>query len=547
MHPSLILHNAKIYTVDESQPWAQAVAIVDNKITAVGDDRTILALKGSGTQLIDLENRLVLPGFCDAHIHLYDWSLSRNQVPLGNCASLDEMVGNIYQWVEKNRASRWVSGRGWNENDWVEKRMPARRDIESATGKHRPALFWRSDMHCAVANGAALELAGINSETPDPAGGRIGRYDDGSPNGLLWELAINLVSSLIPDPEPGELDTWIASGIAELNRLGVTAVHDQRMKDQHEGPLALASYQRLAREDKLTIRINFNVAAHDLSHLSALGIRSGFGDSTIRIGHLKLFADGTLGSQTAWMLDPFSGEKSNKAEEYGINLTPPATMAAEIQQASILGIPTSVHAIGDRANREVLDIFEELAQARPQPSIPHRIEHVQIIDPDDLPRLAKLGITASMQPIHILDDMDMADILLQDRASRAYRVGSLAKSGALLALGSDAPVADPNPFLGIHGAITRQRPDRMEVGRWYDNERITLEQALYGYTAGPALASGWHNVIGAISPGKRADMIVLDRDIFQIVDRGIKENELVDTRIEMTLFDGQFIEHEMNP
>jgi predicted amidohydrolase YtcJ len=401
-------------------------------------------------------------------------------------------------------------------------------------------------MHCAIANSVALELADITSETPDPSGGRIGRYEDGSPNGLLWELAINLVSSLIPDPEPSELDTLITTGIAELNRLGVTAVHDQRMKDQHEGPLALACYQRLAREDLLTIRINFNVAAHDLSHLSAMGIRSGFGDNKIRIGHLKLFADGTLGSQTAWMLDPFSGKNSDKAEEYGINLTPPATMAAEIQQASILGIPTSVHAIGDRANRVVLDIFEELAQTSPHPSIPHRIEHVQIIDPDDLPRFAKLGLTASMQPIHILDDMDMADKLLLDRASRAYRVGSLAKSGALLALGSDAPVADPNPFLGIHGAIARQRPDRMDVGGWYDDERISLEQAIYGYTAGPALASGWHNVIGAISPGKRADIIVLDRDIFQIVDRGIEENELVDTRIKMTLFDGQLIEHGMN-
>jgi hypothetical protein len=401
-------------------------------------------------------------------------------------------------------------------------------------------------MHCAVANSAALALAGIATATPDPDGGRIGRFDDGTPNGLLWELAINLVSGQIPDPEPTALNRMIASGIAELNRLGVTAVHDQRMKDQNEGPLALAAYQRLAREDKLTIRINFNVAAHDLSHLSALGIRSGFGSDYIRIGHLKLFADGTLGSQTAWMLEPLAGAKGGKAAEHGINLTPPATMAAEIQEASNLGIPTSVHAIGDRANREVLDIFEEIGQTRPQPSIPHRIEHVQIIDPDDLPRLAKLGLTASVQPIHILDDMDLADNLLEDRASRAYRLGSLAKSGALLALGSDAPVADPNPFLGIHGAITRQRPERMEADAWFGDERITLEQAIHGYTAGPAQASGWENVTGTISPGKRADMIILDRDIFQIVEKGINENELVDTRITMTIFDGQISEISMN-
>ena len=541
--PDTILHNAKIFTVDRELAWASAVAIKGSEILAVGEEKDVLDLKSNRTRLIDLERSIVLPGLCDAHIHFYDWSLSLDQVNLANCQSKDELLFRVAQGSRSRPGGRWIVGRGWNESGWKAPNMPKKDELDKATQPDQPTLLWRNDMHCAVVNSAALELAGITGFSEDPESGRIGRDASGAPNGILWELAINLVSDLIPPPSYEEFEAQAVKGMGKLNRLGITAVHDQRMKDQSEGPLAMNVYQRLQEKDKINLRINCNIAAHDLQHIRSLGMRSGFGSDTVRIGHLKLFADGTMGSQTAWMLKPFSGQKIIETNEFGINLTPPEQMIEEIRTARQHGIPTSIHAIGDMANKVVLDIFEEIVQSGPELAIPNRIEHVQIIDPADLPRLAALGLTASVQPIHVLDDMDTANRLLGKRAVNSYRFRSLAESGALLALGSDAPVADPNPFLGIHAAVTRQLPDRMSEEPWYGRERLTLEQSIFGYTMGPALASGWHQTIGSISRGKKADMIVLDRNPFELVADGIAGDELADVDVRMSIFDGKITEH----
>jgi predicted amidohydrolase YtcJ len=548
MNPELILHNGRIYTVDPVQPWAEAIFIKGGRFVTIGSDKEILSLAGPATNIHNLAGRLVLPGLIDSHIHLYDWSLSRRQAPLADCRSKSEMMAVIGHWAGSLPPGKWLNGRGWNERIWDSPDLPTRVDLDQVTGDH-PALFWRVDMHAAVANSAALSLAGIGEGTSDPKGGVIGRdppnqQDDtpsGAPNGLLWELAINLVSQHIPKPEPSELAEGLTEAMAALNSLGITAAHDQRMKDYDEGPLALAAYQRLEQSGRLTLRINCNIAAHDLPHLIALGLRSGFGSDLLRLGHVKLFADGSMGSQTAWVLSPYAGTMHEGSDYLGVSVTPPEQMAAEIRLASAAGFATSVHAIGDQANRIVLDIFEEVAIAGDRPVIPHRLEHVQILDPADAPRLAENNITASVQPIHALDDMDMADRVLGDRSNRAYNFGRLARSGARLALGSDAPVADPNPFLGFQGAICRQRPERMERGPWNSAELLTLEQTIYGYTMAAALAAGWQDVIGSISPEKRADLIVLDRDLFEIVAQGINGRELADTRVEMTLFDGRIV------
>jgi hypothetical protein len=543
LSPDYILHNATIYTVDRNLPWASAAAIKGKRFVAVGDDEDVLIYKSNRTRLIDLGGRFVLPGICDAHIHFYDWSLSLDQVSLSNCQGKDELAARVLERARTSAGGRWIIGRGWNESSWKKPSLPTRKDLDLITGPDQPTLLWRSDMHCALVNSAALGLAGITRSSDEPEGGRIGRDADGSPNGLLWELAVNLVSKLIPRPTDQEIESYFIRGMSELNRLGVTAIHDQRMKDQTEGPLALTAYQRLQAKGRNSLRINTNIAAHDLPYIRSLGIRSGFGNDYLRIGHLKLFADGTMGSQTAWMIASFSGKDEREKTDLGIILTPPAQMAEEIRTASQLGVPTSVHAIGDKANRVVLDIFEEIGQTGTPTSVPHRIEHVQIIDPEDLPRLASLGLTASVQPTHVLDDMDTADLLLGSRASNAYRFRSLIDSGGLLALGSDAPVADPNPFLGMHAALTRQRPDQMDKGPWYGQERLTMEQTIFGYTMAPAIASGWNNAIGSISPGKRADLIVVDRNPFDLLARGISGSELADTVVQMTIFDGQITEH----
>jgi predicted amidohydrolase YtcJ len=383
--------------------------------------------------------------------------------------------------------------------------------------------------------------AGIDAGTPDPDGGIIDRDEEGRPTGLLLELAINLVAKHMPDPDPDFLAAALEDGMADLHRLGVTAVHDQRMKGQGDGPVALAAYQRLNRQGRLALRLNCNIAAHDLAHVQALGLATGLGDDYLRLGHIKLFTDGSMGSQTAWMLAPYEPGPDGASDNTGVNVTLPEQMAAEIRRAAEAGFPASVHAIGDRANRVVLDIFEELAGGGPQPPIPHRIEHVQILDPADAPRLAANNITASVQPVHAIDDMETAERVLGERAERVYSFQTLVQSGALLALGSDAPVADPSPFLGIHAAVCRQRPGQMDQGPWYGQQALTLEQTIHGYTMGAAQAGGWQDRIGSIHPGKRADLVVLDRDLFAIVEAGVTGSEIADTRVMMTVFDGRIV------
>lgn len=539
--PERILYNAKIYTQDAILPWAQAVAMGDGRILAVGEDAEVLALADTQTEQIDLGGRLVLPGFCDAHIHLSHYALGLREVRLADVRLRREMLERIREAATCTPPGRWIVGRGWNESWWGETDFPTAAEIDAATGPEKPAIFYRSDMHGAVVNSAALRLANITAATPDPPGGVIDRDAQGEPTGFLRELAIDLVSRHLPPPTPAEQDAALREGIGVLHRLGITAVHAQRVKDGDDGPREWASLLRLREAGALQLRVACNVAAHEMVHLAGLGLRSGFGDDYLRLGHVKVFADGSLGSRTAWLLEPFIKLSPDEPDNTGVCVTPPEQMAAEFRQAAALGFPISVHAIGDRANRVVLDIFEEMAGSAPTPRIPHRIEHVQIIDPTDLPRLAKLGITASVQPIHALDDMDAADRFLGARSAHMYNFRSLFESDALVAFGSDAPVADPNPFLGLHAALVRQRVERLQSPPWHPNERIALEQAIFAYTLGAAQAAGWQDVIGSITPGKRADLMVVDRNLFAFSAEEISAGAIAAAKAAMTIFDGQVV------
>ncbi len=539
--PDLILYNARLYTQDAALPWAQAVAMGDGRILAVGADDDILALAGPATERIDVGGRLVLPGFCDAHIHLSHWALGLRQVQLATTRSRVEMLERIEKAAARTVPGAWIVGQGWNESWWGDTAFPTAAEIDAATGAECPAIFYRSDMHSAVVNSAALRLAGVNAATPNPPGGVIDRDAAGQPTGFLRELAMDLVGQHVPPPTAAQLDEALTAGIAALHRLGITAVHAQRVKDGDDGPREWASLLRLREAGRLRLRVACNVAAHELPHLAGLGLRSGFGDDTLRLGHVKVFSDGSLGSRTAWLLAPFVKLSAEESDNAGVCVTPPAQMAAEFRRAAELGFPISVHAIGDRANRVVLDIFEEMAGSAPPPPIPHRIEHVQIIDPADLPRLAQLGVTASVQPLHALDDMDTADLFLGERAAHLYNFRSLMESGALVAFGSDAPVADPNPFVGLHAALVRQRVERLPAPPWYGAERIGLEQAIAAYTLGAARAAGWDRAIGSITPGKRGDLIVVDRDLFALREEEIDAGVVADVDVVMTVFDGAVV------
>lgn len=539
--PDIIIHHAAIYTVEPDYPWASAVAISGGVIIAVGESEEVLALAGPSTRTVDAQGRLVLPGLCDAHIHFLSWSLAQSQVNLATTRSKAEMLSRIAERANRSAPEAWILGQGWNESWWGVTEFPTAADLETVTGARQPAIFWRSDMHAAVANYRALALGNITDRTQDPPGGVIDRDRYGNPTGVLRESALALVSNVIPPATPVEIETAIRLGMERLHSLGITAVHDQRMKSEDDGPQALAAYQRLHRERALKLRVNCNVSAQQLPHLAALGLRYGMGDDRLRLGHVKEFADGSLGSRTAWLLAPFEKEAPQEPDNLGVCLTSPEQMAQEFRLAAELGFPVSVHAIGDRANRECLDIFEELAASAPQPPAPHRMEHVQIIAPDDLPRLRKLGITASVQPIHAIDDIDASDRFLGLRGANMYNFRSLQEAGVLLAFGSDAPVADPNPFIGMHAAIHRQRLERMDRGPWYPQERITLDDAIYAYTMGAAIAAGWQDTIGSITVGKRADMIVIDRNLFEIAASGDVGAELARAQVTLTLFDGEIV------
>ncbi|NOX63066.1 MAG: amidohydrolase [Chloroflexi bacterium] len=532
---SLLVHNARIYTQDPKQPWAEAALTIDGRFVVVGDNDSVQKMAPPRVQKIHLNGALVLPGFTDAHIHFYDMAWRRGQIALYETKSLEDMLARVAHHAAMLPANAWVLGYGWNESAWPEPRFPTRRDLDPITNG-RPTLLWRTDLHAAVANSAALKAAKITAHTPDPISGVIDRDERGQPTGVLRELAINLVRRAIPPLSEDQAESNLQATAAILHNLGVVAVHDQRMKDDvEEGPIALRTYTRLRERGKLPLRVVCNVEAAHLEQLIALGLQSGFGNEWVRLGHVKLFADGSLGARTAWMLEPYEDQPENT----GMYLTPPNEVMRVIQKAHRHGLAISIHAIGDRANREVLDIFEEVLAGGSEtpPLIPHRIEHVQTIQPADQPRLAFMGITASMQPIHCTDDIPNTDRLWGARGRNAYVFRTLWDAGTTLAFGSDAPVASPNPWWGVYAAVTRQRRDGTPKDGWHPEQRLSVAEAVRAYTLGAAAAVGQAHCQGRIASGYLADFIVLDRDIFACDPAAIPE-----TQVKMTVIGGEIVE-----
>jgi predicted amidohydrolase YtcJ len=536
---NLLIQNARIFTQDPDQPWAESVLVLQGRVVAAGPPEETLDLAPDGTPTIDVGGRLILPAFNDAHIHFHDIAQRRGQVELYAASSLEDAINRIARHAEGLSPADWVLGYGWNESNWPDPRFPTRYDLDSATGG-RPAILWRTDLHAAVANSAALEAAGIEAHTKNPPSGVIDRNGDGRPTGVLRELAINLVRRIIPPPDEATATANLLVTAADLHRLGIVGVHDQRMKDHdEEGRQALRLYTRLRNQDRLPLRVTCNIEAGNIEHLIALGLESGFGDEWVRLGHIKLFADGSLGARTAWMLGPYEGDPGN----YGMYLTSPNEVARVIQKAHRHGLAISIHAIGDRANREVLDIFEETLAAGSEhpPVLPHRIEHVQTLQADDQSRLAAMGITASVQPIHCTDDFPNTDLLWGERGRNTYAFRSLLDAGTTLAFGSDAPVASANPWWGIHAAVTRQRgDDGAPAGGWHPEQRLTVSEAVEAYTLGAARATGQDHEQGRIAPGYLADFIVLDRDIFTCDPADIR-----DTEVELTILEGEVVYPEL--
>ena len=542
MHiPSLILYNGRLLTQDSDFPRVTAVAIGDGRFLAVGSDAEVRAMARPHTRLIDLGGRLALPGLTDAHFHFYDWALGLRRLSLADVTSLSDLRERLARRASETPAGHWILGQGWNETRWPDPCIPTRADLDDAAPAH-PVILWRSDIHLAVVNAHALREAGISGDTPDPPQGVIDRDKSGQPTGVLRELAIVLVRNVIPPPTEEETVEAMREGLLLLHRLGLTGVHDHRGMSGAEGQPAFRAYQCLQAAGKcsaershrsLALRLWMGIPGERLDEAIALGLRTGFGDDCLRVGHVKFFADGGQGARTAWMLEPYQDTGS-----CGMPLTPMAEIAEAARRVDQAGLAVAIHAIGDRANRELLTVFEQLEtqNSHPKTRIPHRIEHVQVIRPDDVTRLARLGIVASVQPLHVTDDIPMIEQSVGPRGRFAYPFRDMLNAGVTLALGSDAPVADPNPLWGIHAAVTRQRRDGAPPGGWYPAQRLTVAQAVWGFTMGPALASGRETELGSITPGKLADLVVLDRDIFTV-----EPMEIAHTQVVMTIFGGQVV------
>lgn len=531
----LILRNARIYTVASARPWAEAVACADGRILAVGSTDDIMDLAGPETEIIDAGGRLALPGLTDSHVHLLQYAIRRQEMSLFDVHDFDEVRRRVREAVAEAEPGQWVKGWGWDENFWDVR--PTREHLDDVA-PNTPVALARVDMHSWLVNSAALRQAGITRETPEPPESRIERDAEGRPTGILREWnAIRLVESQIPDPDPATLQVWLKEAITTAHELGLTGVHDQRTES--EGRTSFRLFQALRRRDELDLRIHMNIAAAYVSEAAALGLQPGFGDDRLWIGHVKAFADGSMGSRTALMIEPYEGEPDNR----GVTVMSGDELWELAVQADEAGFPLSIHAIGDLAVRNALDVLSEFQcdeQAAGGFALPHRIEHAQVIHPDDLGRLSRYGIVAAMQPVHLQGEWDTTDRTWGERARYAYAFRSLLAQGTHLALGSDAPVAPLNPMLGIHAAVARQDLDGQPEDGWYPEERISVAEAIHGYTMGPAYAAGKQRVQGSLTAGKWADVIVLDRDIFEVAPA-----EIADTEVELTIFDGQVVNRKM--
>jgi predicted amidohydrolase YtcJ len=527
MPVNLVLHNGDIHTMDAAQPRAQAIAIAGNRIWAVGSDAEMKGLLAAGGNAIDLRGRTVVPGFIDSHLHFMSYGLSLLEIDLIAVPTLDEALARVAARAEATPAGQWLTGRGWDQSLWEGGGFPARHDLDRVAPEH-PVWLRRKCGHAGWANTQALELAGITAATTDPPGGAIDRDPaSGEPTGILKETAMDLMFRLFADPSPEEGARAIASATANAHKQGLVGVHTM------EGAAAFRAFQKVRADGELQVRVLMQIPEQNLDASIQAGLQSGFGDDRLRIGGAKIFADGALGARTAYMLAPFEGEPGN----YGIAVADAGHLREAVGRASRAGIAAFVHAIGDRANREVLDAIEASRQAGEGLHLRHRIEHVQLLHPDDIPRLAELGVIASMQPIHATQDMLLSDALWGERSAGAYAWRSLQDAHAVLAFGSDSPVEDLNVMMGIHAAVTRRRADGSPGPEgWYPEQRLTVTDAVRAYTASAAYASGEEALKGTLSPGKLADLAVLSQDIFTIDPMTI-----LDTEVVATLFDGEFV------
>jgi predicted amidohydrolase YtcJ len=518
MYADLVLRGATMYTMDTARPRARALAIAGGRIAACAD-ANLDELVGPHTRVFDLPGRAVVPGFVDAHIHFGSYALTRDQVDLDQAASIEDGLRLLRAASERLDAEQWLRGRGWDRNRWG--RLPAASDLDRAVGG-RPAVMSSHDGHSMWLNSAALRAVGLDADTNPPPGGLIERDRVGQPTGVLFEDAQNLVRGRIPEPTDAELTEAIRRTLPVAAAAGLTGIHNL------EDSRSRRAFQALESDGDLTLRVYHGLARGELRTAADAGLKTGVGSEWLRIGPVKLFADGALGSRTAHMLDPYEGREAHDGYR-GIPTIQSEELAEAMCMADAAQLDLAVHAIGDAAVRSVLDAYE---LTRPQRLL--RIEHAQLIHPDDVSRFSALGVVASMQPIHATADWRTADTHWGARARYGYAWRDLLNAGAALAFGTDAPVERLEPLRSLYAATTRIDPTGEPAGGWYPAQRLSLDEAVRAYTTGSAVAERAEHRRGSLSPGKDADLVVLSPDPFPLAPEA-----LLSTRVELTVAGGR--------
>ena len=524
----LIVTGGRIYTMNPSQPQVQALAVRGDKIVFAGTREGALARKGDNTRMLDLDGGIAIPGLIDAHAHLPNLGRLLQEVNLNGTTTTAEIRDLVTARISEARPGEWIQGRGWDQNDWQVKSFPTWRDLRVTEAN--PVCLRRVDGHAVWMNRVALDMSGVTRDTPDPDGGRIVRDEGGEPTGVLVDRAKDLVTQIIPLPSMEELLRRIRLALAECRRFGLTGVHDGGTTEAD-----LAVYRTLLERDELTLRVYTMLDSDSTRFVREQMAVGAWSDPRhfVNVRAIKIYADGALGSRGAALIEPYSDEPSHR----GLILNPRSDMEDWVERALESGFQMCAHAIGDGGNRLILDIYQAALDERPVRDHRFRIEHAQVVTLADIPRFAELGVVASIQPTHATSDMYWAeDRIGPERIKGAYAWRKLMDAGAMIACGSDFPVEGVNPLWGIYAAVTRQDHKGWPEGSWYPDERMTVYEAVAGFTRGAAYASFEEDIKGTLEPGKLADVTVLDKDLFEI-----PAAEILATRVRLTMVGGRVV------
>ena len=525
----LVVTAGRIYTADAARPQVQAIAVRGGRIVFAGSAREAAVLRGPATRVLDLPGRTVIPGMVDAHAHLLSLGLALRSVDLRGTRSYDEVIARVAERARTARPGEWIVGRGWNQNEWADTRFPSHEALTRAVPDN-PVVLTRVDGHATIANARAMQAAGITATTRDPEGGRIERDARGAPSGVFVDRAMGLIGRVIPPPSREQRREMVLAAIAETNRWGLTGIHDAGVS---AGTIEV--YEELARDGRYDLR-NYVMASADsvtLARAFQLGPQSALYDGRLWLRAIKISADGALGSRGAALLEDYSDEPGNR----GLDLVPASFIESVAERALRAGFQVNVHAIGDRANRTVLDAFAQALRQVPTADHRFRIEHAQVVHRQDIPRFAELGVIPSMQASHQTSDAAMAmNRLGYTRVLGAYAWRQFLNTGVIVPNGSDFPVESVNPLVSFHSAVTRQDANNWPAGGWFPDERMTRDEALYSMTIWPAYAAFMERDAGSLTPGKYADFVVLDQDIMTCA-----AERILDTQVVMTVLGGRTV------